>query len=936
MDLEQNNSETGTLFAHPANIPLKETGTNVADLLTVPHSHHANVIAEALGVDAENGLSSEEAARRLEEGGKNVLKQTGGLPWWKSLLAQFSSIIVWLLAVAAVIAWLTDGFLEGTAIILVLFLNAMIGFAIEWRAGRALEALRRETRINAKVKRDGCEKMIDASELVIGDIIGLTAGDRVPADARLLEAFSLRADESTLTGESVPVEKSIESVHFASLLAERSSMLYLGTMIIGGHALAIVTATGSYTELGRIGQLISRTANDQTPLERRLEDLGKLLVYIVIGIASVVMFAGFVRGDEWWLMLKVSISLAVAAVPEGLPAMTTLILALGVLRMARQQAIVRRLSAVETLGSTTVICTDKTGTLTENRMTVQEYRLSDRRIISLSQNSETAASAADGQDPEVWKDTNLLRLLLVSLLCNEASFNSRNSGGMAAAIGDPTETALLVAVDRLGFDVEREKSSYKKLLERPFDAATMRMISLLENKQDGSRFAAMKGAPAIVLGACSYFVGEGGETLRLDENTRRLFLEINDRMASRALRVLAFADKPLENIDFEEIQKNPGRVVENGYTFLGFVGMSDPPREGVAGAIREAQVAGIRIVMLTGDQATTARAIALELNLSQNGDVFALHAADIVDAKGENLARLARQAHVFARVSPEDKLRIVEALQEAGEVVAVTGDGINDAPALERADIGIAMGGGRGTEVAKEAADMVLADDNFSTIVKAVEGGRTIYANIIKFVHFLFTANLGEVTVIFLAILFGLPLPLLPLQILWINLVTDVFPAFALSVEPSTPETMRRRPRPPGEALLSRRFLLLIGWQGLMLAAVSLAAYFWALASYGEGARARTVALLAVVGVQLGHLFNCRSRTRSAFAGFWRNPFVFMAAAVVISLQLLAVEFPPLMRVLGTVEPTRADWVVTIACVVLPVFIVEVTKFFPRLRKFED
>ncbi len=607
-------------------------------------------------------------------------------------------------------------------------------------------------------------------------------------------------------------------------------------------------------------------------------------------------------------MLEVSVSLAVAAVPEGLPAVTTLILALGVLRMARRNAIVRKLSAVETLGSATVICTDKTGTLTENRMTVQEYRLSNTKIVKNFTESDAEAA-----------DENLTRLLRVSFLCNDASLDSGNADENEN-IGDPTETALLVAAGKFGFDVGREKSNHKKRLEHPFDAATKRMITVLQST-DNTRFAALKGAPSVVLSVCANYISAEGKIVSLDDETRRDFLKINEEMADEALRVLAFADKNFA--DAEDL------AIENGYTFLGFVGMSDPPREGVAAAIREAQAAGIRVVMLTGDQINTARAVARQLNLSQGENIFALHSDDLINSDAEKIAEMARQAHVFARVSPEDKLRIVEALQKSGEIVAVTGDGVNDAPALKRADIGVAMGM-RGTEVAKEAADIVLTDDNFSTIVKAIEGGRAIYANIIKFVQMMFSHNLAEVVVIFVPIAAGFLLPLLPLQILWINLVTDVFPALALAVEPPAADTMSRRPHSPQESLLSRSFLFLISWQGAMLAAIALAVYFWALQTYGAGAHTQTLTLMSVVGVQLGHLYNCRSRTRSAFNGFFTNPYIFVATAIVIGLQLLAVYFAPLAKILDTVPPNNIDWLVIIGSVILPITIVEITKLFSR------
>lgn len=877
-------------------------------LLLAPHAYSAEQITGALNVDPEQGLSNEEAAARLRRDGTNTLETNSGRAWWQILLGQFTSVVVWLLAFAAVVAWFTDSRVEALAILVVLLLNAVIGFAIEWQAGRALQALQKATHLTVRVRRGGSEQILDAVNIVCGDIVILTAGDRVAADVRLIEADNLRSDESTLTGESTAVEKSTETVKPDAPLAERNSMLYLGTTIVAGRAEAVVTATGKQTELGRIGELIAETKSEQTPLERKLAQLGKRLVYIVFGIAALVMLAGLIRGDDLWLMLEVSVSLAVAAVPEGLPAVTTLILALGVLRMARRNALVRKLSAVETLGSATVICTDKTGTLTENRMTVQEYRLSNTKIVKNFAKSDSA-------------DENLTRLLKVSFLCNDASLDLTDAD-KNTAVGDPTETALLVAAGKFGFDVNREKSEYKKLLENPFDAVTKRMITVLQSA-DGKAFAALKGAPAVVLSVCVNYISVDGEIVELDEETRRNFLKINEEMADEALRVLAFADK-----NFADAEDLP---IENGYTFLGFVGMSDPPREGVAEAVRQAQAAGIRVVMLTGDQINTARAIARRLNLSQEAEVFALHSDDLINADSEQLAEMGRTAHVFARVSPEDKLRIVEALQKAGEIVAVTGDGVNDAPALKRADIGVAMGM-RGTEVAKEAADIVLTDDNFSTIVKAIEGGRTIYANIIKFVQMMFSHNLGEVLVIFVPIAAGLPLPLLPLQILWINLVTDVFPALALAVEPASADTMSRPPQSPKVELLSRHFLFLISWQGVILAAIALAAYFWSLQTYGAGAHTQTITLMTVCGVQLGHLYNCRSQTRSTFNGFFSNPYIFVATAIVIGLQLIAVYFAPLAKILGTMPPNNIDWLVIIGSVILPVIIVEITKALSRFR----
>lgn len=888
---------------------------NSEKILQSAHSHPADTVARELGVDHASGLSAAEAAARLERDGPNAITSEAGYSLWRILIGQFSSIVVWLLAAAAAIAFFTDNALDGAAIVVVLLLNAAIGFAIEWQAGRSLEALKKTTRITARVRRDGTERIIDAEELVAGDIVILAAGDRVPADARIIESANLRSDESTLTGESVPVEKGGAPVDEATPLAERTSMLYLGTTVVAGSALTMVTATGGRTELGRIGKLVAEAEQGRTPLERKLEDLGKKLVYLVLGIAAVVFAAGALRGDGVWLMLEVAISLAVAAIPEGLPALTTLILALGVLRMARRNAIVRKLSAVEALGSATVICTDKTGTLTENRMTVSEYRLADGRFVE----------ALDGQ-PEAAAE-NLRRLQMVSILCNSSSIET-DAEGREKPIGDPTETALLSASQRSGLNVAAERSSRQKIFEQPFDSANKRMTTVWRSENARAAFVAIKGAPGVILDACGEYLDADGTAVPLTEEKRREFLQINEEMAGRALRVLAFAEQALDG----ETDGSEEQVIDAGGTFLGFAGMTDPPRDGAAESVRKAHAAGIRVVMLTGDQINTARSIARELDLGQGEEVFALHSSDLTGSDGDALAEMAGRATVFARVTPEDKLRIVEALQNAGEIVAVTGDGVNDAPALKQSDIGIAMGM-RGTEVAKEAADIILTDDNFSTIVKAIEGGRTIYANIIKFVHLLFSDNLGEVLFIFGAIMIGLPLPLLPLQILWVNLVTDVFPALALAVEPAAPEIMERRPHPPGEVLLSRRFLFLIFWKGATYASIVLAAYLWALDTYGVGTHARSVALFCLIGVQIGNLFNCRSRSRSAFVRFFSNPYIFAAVGISVGLQALAIYFTPLARILETTVPNAIDYAVIGASVILPIIIVEITKAFANRRR---
>ena len=865
------------------------------------HALAPSAVAQLLNVDPQTGLTESQVAERQLQYGRNALQRIQARSAWRVLVDQFASIVIALLAVAAAIAWITGDGAEAIAILIVLVLNAAVGFATEWQAGRALDALRRQSHTTSRVRRDGVEITVDAEELVPGDIVVLNAGDRVPADSRLLEAARLQAEESALTGESTTVEKAAGIVAGQTPLAERRSMLYLGTAIAAGRAVAIVVNTGTATQLGKIGRLVAVSTKERSPLEIQLAQLGRRLVYLVLIIAAVVFVTGWLRGDGLWMMVEVSISLAVAAVPEGLPAVTTLILALGVLRMAQQRAIMRRLPAVETLGSTTVICADKTGTLTENRMTVREYYLSDGRQIDVDETQQPLAS-----------DELLEQAVRVGVLCNEASFRAE-ANDQTRSIGDPTETALLVVADALVLDISHERAIHPKVAEQPFQTSTKRMTTL-HRKTDGDHFAALKGAPAVVLDACSHYRDGAGNTVPLDAHAFVRFTGANAYMANRALRVLGLAVKHFE--------KNPAdEELENGYTFLGLVGMIDPPRPGVAEAIRRAKAAGIRTVMLTGDQLNTGIAIARELGLGK-AEPTALHARDL---EPDRLAEMARNTDVFARVSPEEKLRIVEALQQAGEVVAVTGDGVNDAPALKRANIGIAMGQ-RGTEVAKEAADVVLADDNFETILRAVKGGRTIYANITKFVHMMFSHNLGEVLMIFTAIAAGLPLPLLPLQILWMNLVTDVFPALALAVEPASKDIMNRPPRSSRTSFLSKPFLILIGWQAVMLAAIALGAYMWALQMYGAGSHSRTIALFALVSVQLGHTFNCRSRRRSAFDGIFSNPFILIAVVIVVGLQLLAAYFAPLASVLGTVAPSATDWIVITSCGLLTIGIVEVAK----------
>ena len=819
-------------------------------------SHHARPVADVareLNVGVDRGLSHAEASARREKYGRNVVVREAGRSLWSIAIRQFRSIIIVLLAVAAAISFATRDAAEGMAILGVLLINATVGIVIEWRSERALESLRIQVRATARVLREGVQSILDAEELVPGDVILLDPGAHVPADARVVESMALQAEEAALTGESVPVAKAAEPVKEETPLAERTSMVFLGTIASSGRATAIVTATADATELGKIGRLVRDVRIEPTPLEQRLASLGHTLVRIVLAIGAVVTVAGILRGNGLWEMVEVGISLAVAAVPEGLPAVTTLILSVGVLRMARRNAIVRKLPAVEALGSTTVICTDKTGTLTMNKLTVR---------------------AIDADDS--------LELLRIGALCSDAVIEQ------GSPVGDPTEVALVVAAMDAGIDIQKLRQSHRTLFEVPFDPSRRHMITVHETPE-GAKLVALKGAPVVVLEMCSDLTAEQKAEL----------IHRNDELASRGLRVLAFA------------RGSDDRDLTRGYDFLGFAALADPPRPAAAEAIARAREAGVRVVMLTGDQVETARAIARELRLS-----------------GDEPPVIGRD--VFARVTAEDKLRIVEELRAAGEVVAVTGDGVNDTPALRRADIGVAMGR-TGTDAAKQTADLILTDDNLGTIVAAIEQGRTIYANIGKFVHLLFSHNIGEVLLVFTAIVAGLPLPLLPLQILWLNVATDIFPAFGLALEPAEPRRMHGRPRQ--DDILSRAFLIRVAWQGAMLATIALGAYVWALRSYGPGTHARTIALCALVAVQIGHTFNCRSRVVSVFVGLFSNLHVWAAVGTVVLLQAFALGFAPLARLLGLTMLSPRDLIVIALCTLLPIAIVELQKLGVRRQR---
>ena len=887
-------------------------------------------VAQALQTDLTGGLTDAEAARRRAQFGANVLAEARGRSVLSMIVDQFKSLIVALLVAATAVAFVLGETLEAVAILVVIFLNAGVGFVTEWRAEMALTALQRQAVARARVLREAKEHEIDAADLVPGDVVLIDAGARVPADGRVIHSAQLQVAEAALTGESLPVTKTVEPIPDpGASLGDRRNMAHLGTAVTHGRGRMLVTATGMRTEVGRIGTLMGAAGGRETPLERKLAQLGHALIGIVLVLCAIIILAGWLRGNPFLHMLEVGISLAIAAVPEGLPAVATMTLALGMQRMARLGALVRRLPAVETLGSTTVICTDKTGTLTRDEMTVQALQLGARRItVSGSGYALSGEFTAGGQTIDARADAQLALALRIGALCCDATLD--RSEQEAAVLGDPTEGALLVAAAKAGMIKDELERETPRIRELPFSSETKRMVTV-HRTPAGATVAYVKGAPAVVLDASSEELTIEGVRPMTPEG-RQQVLEHNRELGHQALRVLALAYKDVP----QELREED---VADGLVFVALVGMIDPLREEARAAIETCRRAGIRTIMITGDQEATATEIGRQLGLDRDPKGRPLrtaHDRELADLDPEDWRAIAAQVGVFARVSPEHKLRIVEALQAGGEVVAMTGDGVNDAPALKQADIGVAMGI-KGTEVAKEAAAMVITDDNFATIVGAVEQGRVIYANILRFVHYLFSCNLAEILVVFTALMVGWPLPLAALQILWLNMITDVFPAMALALEPSNPEAMKRPPRDPKEPLVTARFVWLIGWQGALLAAVTLTAFMIGMRWYGaEGPGLRTASTMAFMTlalVQVFHVFNARSQVRSAFTEkLFTNGWLWAAVAVCLLLQVAAVYAPFLQTVLHTTSLTGRDWAVALGLSVIPVGVVELVKAVRRAR----
>nr|MBI3614693.1 cation-translocating P-type ATPase [Nitrospirota bacterium] len=873
------------------------------------HTFRHEALAHELQSSGHAGLTEEEARLRLSQYGFNELPEALPASPLTLFFAQFTSLIVWVLIGAAILSGLLQEWLDAAAILAIVFLNALLGFAQEYKAERSLAALKRLSVATARVIRSGAVRTIPARELVPGDLIQVEAGDHIPADARLVYATMLRTQEAALTGESTPVDKTVDILSDTTLsLGDRRNMLFLGTDVIAGKGRAMVVSTGLRTELGHIAAMIEQAGGDTTPLQRRLEQLGHLLLYLSLGIVTVVFVLGLLRGEPLIDMFLTSVSLAVAAIPEGLPAIVTMTLALGVTSMARRHALIRRLPAVETLGSATVICTDKTGTLTKNEMTVTRLYASGR-VFEVTGEGYAPIGEIRGADGQAMNE-----LLTAAILCNGATL--REEQGAWKILGDPTEGALLVAAAKQHLMKELLETARPLLGEIPFDPER-KMMTVIRKTADGP-VAYVKGAPDVLLHRCTEYLTTDGQVAPLSEAVRRNILDANSAFAQEALRVLGLASRKLH----DESSPPNATAVERDLVFLGLAAMKDPLRPEALVAVNACRQAGIRTVMITGDHKETAVAIARELGILNGHE--ALSGSELDRLTDAELAERVERIAVYARVSAEHKLRIVRAWKARGAIVAMTGDGVNDAPAVKEADIGVAMGL-TGTDVTKEASDMVITDDNFASIAAAVEAGRGIYSNIRKSVHYLLSCNIAEVLVMLLATLIGLPLPLLPVQILWINLVTDGLPALALAVDPADPDLMRRPPRHPDSRFLSRERIALLVAQGLFMALLTTATFAYCLYGMDQDLdRARTLTFTILVMVQLFHAFNCRSDRHSLFTiGWLTNKPLLWAAASSAALQAL-ILLTPWTRDLFKLAPFDPEhWALTIGLGLLPLLAME-------------
>ncbi len=910
------------------------------------HDKRVAEVVQLLASNLSSGLTDDTVQRKRQQHGFNELQERPPTPFWHMLLQQFNNFLIIILLVAALVSLLLGDYIEAGAIMAIVVLNAVLGVIQEARAEQALTALKKMTAPEARVIRNGHYTTVSSRELVPGDVVILETGNYIPADVRLIESANLRVDEASLTGESVPVEKYAADVLDAETpLGERCNLSYMSTLITYGRGKGLVVATGMHTEIGRIAEMLQSYEEEPTPLQNKLDQLGRWLGIASLAICALVGLIGILRDTSLAVlfsqgigaylvayqevivfMFLTAVSLAIAAVPEGLPAVVTMCLALGMREMVRRHALIRRLPAVETLGSATVICSDKTGTLTKNEM----------MAVRLYANGTFVQIAGEGYNPEgeffvdgipadlsTYMEAHLL--LRGGMLCNDAWLENDDRTGGWRMVGDPTEGALVVAAAKVGLWRESLETDYPRVAEIPFDSERKRMTTIHQENGTGRYVAYVKGAPEIMLDVCDRILLDGQER-SLDAVEKQRILTVNEQLAGDALRVLAVAYRHLDSVP----DKPSVDAIEDQLVFVGLIGMIDPARPEVRDAVQSARQAGLKSVMITGDYKNTAVAIARELTLLRPAGRV-LSGADLDTLSDEAFTACVEDVDVYARVSPQHKVRIVEALKSHGHIVAMTGDGVNDAPALKRANIGVAMGI-TGTDVSKETADMVLTDDNYASIVSAIEAGRIIYSNIRKFVYYLLSCNMGEILVIFLAMLANLGIPLTPIQLLWLNLLTDGAPALALGLEKGDPDIMKHPPRKPNEPIIDSSMIVGIAVQTVFITVATLSAYIIGLRMFPDKVEhARTMAFVTLSASELFRAYTARSEYYSVFQiGLFSNKYMQMAVGLSIVLLGLVIYVPFLNPVFNTFPLTWEEWGVILPLILLPSIAAEVMKWVMR------
>jgi len=880
--------------------------------------------AEELSVDLKRGLSREEAAVRIEKYGFNELKEKEKESIWVKVAGQLKDFLVITLIIASIVSGLVGEISDAIVIIAIVIVNAILGVVQEGKAEKAMEALKKMSAPNAKVLREGHIEIMPARNIAPGDVVFIEAGDSVPADLRLFESANLKVEEASLTGESVPSEKDAQKAFNDEVpLGDRVNMAYMSTIVTYGRGKGIVTNTGINTEIGRIAEALQTFEDEATPLQMKLNELGKWLGIACLVICAVVFAIGFLRGGDILEMFLVAVSLAVAAIPEGLPAVVTIVLALGMKRMVKRNAIVRRLLAVETLGCVTVICSDKTGTLTQNEMTVTKA-YADGTIYDISgQGYNPAGEYTVGEkriDPE--KESELKLLLVSGVLCNDSALEQKDANdNLWGIVGDPTEGALVTAGAKAGYEKVKMNEYFPRIEEIPFDSERKMMTTFHQGFTGNKITAFTKGAPDIVLRKCTK-MQMNGSVVEMTDALKQQIADINSEFAGKALRVLAFTYREFDTIP----QVINSESIETDLIFIGLMGMIDPARVEAFEAIKTCKAAGIKPVMITGDYKDTAVAIARDLDLMTE-DSGVLTGGELDRISDEELFDRVEDISVYARVSPDHKVRIVETLRKRGHIAAMTGDGVNDAMALKKSDIGVSMGI-TGTDVAKGTADIILMDDNFATIVSAIEEGRIIYGNIRKFVFFLLSCNIGEILIVFISIMMNLPIPLIPIQLLWLNLVTDSFPALALGTEKGDPDVMDQKPRNSKEPIINRSMIAEVAVQSLALTAAVLASYIWALNKYsGDLLIARTFAFATLISAELIRAYSCRSERYSLIKlGIFSNKILVWASMISFLLMLAVIYIPFLQPIFETYALSGNDWLAVASLCAIPLLAGEIYK----------